>query len=85
MIRLTKINSVPIVLNADLIEFIEETPDTVITLTNNDRLVVRESMNEIIAKVVDYRRLISGLVDVEAEHRVRIQGISKLIENGRGD
>jgi flagellar protein FlbD len=85
MIRLTKINSAPIVLNSDLIEFIEETPDTVITLTNNDRLVVRESMNEIIGKVVDYRRLISGLTEAEAEHRLRIQGKTKHGENGRGE
>lgn len=65
MIRLTKINDAPIALNSDLIEYIEETPDTVITLTNNDRVVVREPINEIIEKVVQYRRLIAGLVAKE--------------------
>jgi flagellar protein FlbD len=69
MILLTKINNSPIALNSDLIEYIEETPDTVITLANNDRIVVQESMVQIIEKVVDFRRMISGLVDREIEKR----------------
>ena len=48
MILLTKINNNPIAVNSDLIEYIEETPDTVITLTNSDRVVVQEGMTEII-------------------------------------
>lgn len=46
------------VLNAELIETIEETPDTVITLTNGKKLIVEESMDEIVRKVMDYRRAI---------------------------
>jgi flagellar protein FlbD len=67
MILLTKINKAPIAVNADLIQYIEETPDTVITLTNNDKVVVTESMRDIIQKVVHYRRLINRLVDLEYE------------------
>jgi flagellar protein FlbD len=67
MILLTKINKAPIAVNADLIQYIEETPDTVITLTNNDKVVVNESMRDIIQKVVHYRRLINRLVDLEYE------------------
>ncbi len=85
MIRLTKINNASIVLNSDLIEFIEETPDTVITLTNNDRLVVRECMDEIISKVVDYRRMISGLAAAEAERRGQSHQTFKLGEDARGN
>lgn len=44
------------VLNAELIETIEETPDTVITLTNGKKLIVEESADEIVRKVMDYRR-----------------------------
>lgn len=44
------------VLNADLIETIEETPDTVITLTNGKKLIVEESMDGIVRKVMDYKR-----------------------------
>ena len=71
MIVLTKINKAPIAVNADLIQYIEETPDTVITMTNDDKVVVQEAMEEIIHKVVHYRRLINGLVDSEYERPIR--------------
>ena len=70
MILLTKINGHQIVINSDLIEFIEETPDTVITLTNNDKLVVKDRMAEIVDKVICYRRMLSGLVDAEIQRRL---------------
>ncbi len=71
MILLRKINNAPIVLNSDLIEYIEETPDTVITLTNNDRVVVQEGLTEIIDKVVRYRRMIAGTTEADAESVLR--------------
>jgi flagellar protein FlbD len=71
MIVLTKINNAPIMVNSDLIQCIEETPDTIITMTNNDKVVVQEGMAEIIEKVVHYRRLIRGLVEVEYERKLR--------------
>ena len=69
MILLTKINKAQIAVNSDLIQYIEETPDTVITLTNNDKVVVHESMSEIIQKVVHYRRLVNCLVETEYERQ----------------
>jgi flagellar protein FlbD len=71
MILLTKINKAPIALNSDLIQYIEETPDTIITMTNNDKVVVHERMVEIIEKVVHYRRLINRLVESEYERQSR--------------
>jgi flagellar protein FlbD len=71
MIILTKINKAQLTVNAELIEYIEETPDTVITMTNNDKVVVQEGMAEIIQKVVRYRRLIQGLIDSEYESQLR--------------
>jgi flagellar protein FlbD len=71
MIVLTKINSATITVNSDMIEYIEETPDTVITLTNSDRIVVQERMAEIIEKIVQYRRTVLGLVDAERERQLR--------------
>jgi Uncharacterized protein, possibly involved in motility len=58
LIKLTKFktNDHDFVLNADLIETIEETPDTVITLTNGKKLIVAESMDEVVRRVMDYRR-----------------------------
>jgi flagellar protein FlbD len=58
VIKLTRLNRAPLVLNADLIEFMEATPDTVITLTTGQKLMVRESADEVIARVIDYRRAI---------------------------
>ncbi|MBP1624383.1 MAG: uncharacterized protein H6Q07_2403 [Acidobacteria bacterium] len=69
MIILTKINRAPIAVNADLIEYIEETPDTVITMTNNDKVMVHEKMSEIIQKVVNYRRQVRGLIHSEHERQ----------------
>jgi flagellar protein FlbD len=71
MIVLTKINKAPITVNSDLIQYIEETPDTIITMTNNDKVVVQDSMADIIQKVVHYRRLINGLIDAENERQLR--------------
>jgi len=59
MIRLTRINKVPLVLNSDLIEHVEVTPDTVIALTTGQKLVVLESADEVIRKVIEFRRAIS--------------------------
>jgi flagellar protein FlbD len=59
MIQLTRINHIPLVLNSDVIEHIEMTPDTVISLTNGQKFVVLETSNEVIQKVIDFRREIS--------------------------
>ncbi len=58
MIRLTGINSDEFVLNSDLIETIEETPDTVISLTSGKKLVVKEPSRVVVQMVVDFKRKI---------------------------
>jgi flagellar protein FlbD len=58
MIRLTRLNRLPLVLNSDLIEHIEVTPDTVITLTTGQILRVRESADEVVRRIVEFRRSI---------------------------
>ena len=58
MIQLTRINHAPLVLNSDLIEHIEATPDTIISLTNGQKLVVLESIDDIVRRVIDFRRAI---------------------------
>ena len=55
MIRLTRLNRRPLVVNSDLIEFIENAPDTVITLVTGEKLVVREGADEIIDRIVEFR------------------------------
>lgn len=56
MIQVTRINHVPLVLNSDLIEQVETTPDTVISLTTGHKFVVLESADEVVRRVVAFRR-----------------------------
>jgi flagellar protein FlbD len=63
MIALTRLNNQAFVVNADLIKFIESTPDTMITLTTGDRLIVQESAVDVIRKVIDYGRLLRSLLE----------------------
>lgn len=56
MISLTRMNDTEYILNSDLIEMVEETPDTVITLTTGKKLVVKESGKEIVELVKNYKR-----------------------------
>lgn len=60
MIRVTKLNGSPIYLNAELIETIAATPDTVITLTTGTKLIVAESEDQVVDAVIGYRKLING-------------------------
>ncbi|MBX5465401.1 MAG: flagellar FlbD family protein [Clostridia bacterium] len=60
MIWLTRLNGDELVVNADMIETVEATPDTVITLANGHRWIVAESPDEVIRRVVAYRREIAA-------------------------
>jgi flagellar protein FlbD len=60
MIEVTRINHLPLVLNADLIEHIETTPDTIISLTNGQKFVVLESVEEIVSRVIAFRRAVQA-------------------------
>ncbi|MBL4850135.1 MAG: flagellar FlbD family protein [Planctomycetes bacterium] len=62
MIELTRLDGSELVLNADLVAWIEPTPDTLVTLTTGGKLVVKESVKEVTGRVVSYRqRLLSRL------------------------
>ncbi len=58
MIKLTKFNGDEFVVNAELIRFIESRPDTYVTLTGNDRLLVRESVEEVVRRSIAYSQAI---------------------------
>ena len=64
MISLRRLNTQASMVNADLIESLEATPDTVVTLTSGNKLLVRDSMEEIQAKIVDFKRRIYGPKEV---------------------
>ena len=55
MIKVTRLNGSNFVLNCELIETVEATPDTVITTINGKKLVVAETVEEIIEKVIEYK------------------------------
>jgi flagellar protein FlbD len=62
VIRLTRLNGSSIALNSDLIKFVENAPDTVITLVNGEKMIVLETTVEVIQRVVDFRRsVLTGL------------------------
>jgi flagellar protein FlbD len=64
MIALRRLNNQPIMVNADLIESVETTPDTVVTLTSGNKLIVRDSMEEIQTKIIEYQRRVQGPKEV---------------------
>jgi flagellar protein FlbD len=75
MIQLTRLNNQPLVVNSDLIKFLEHSPDTVLTLVTGEKLVVRETPQEVLQKVVTFRQSI--LIGLPAEMRdERATGLS---------
>ena len=56
MISVTRLNGKSLVVNAELIRTVEENPDTTITLTSGDRIIVRESMKDVVARTIEYGR-----------------------------
>ncbi|OGR57693.1 MAG: flagellar protein FlbD [Elusimicrobia bacterium GWC2_51_8] len=56
MIKLKKLNGFEIIVNAELIESVEATPDTVISLATGNRFIVRDSVEEVVARVVEYKK-----------------------------
>lgn len=56
MVKLNRLNSTPVTVNAELIETVEATPDTIITLTSGKKLMVVESVDQVIEQVMAYRR-----------------------------
>jgi len=64
MIRVTHLNGKAFVVNAELVKYVEEMPDTVVTMRDGERIVVRESAQEVVALAIDYGRKVRGLAGV---------------------
>ena len=75
MIEVTRLNGTKILVNSDLVEIVEETPDTVITLTTGKRLIVKESRQEIKNLVKLFRREISDSIRKIHIRKLWFQGI----------
>jgi flagellar protein FlbD len=59
MIAVTQLNGRPILLNDDLIESIEQTPDTVVLLNNGHKMLLRDAPDQLIQRIVEFRRAIT--------------------------
>jgi flagellar protein FlbD len=60
MIRLTRFDGSEVAVNAELIKFVEAAPDTIVTLTTDQKLLVLETVDEVMEKVIEYRRRAYG-------------------------
>ena len=58
MIRLTRLNNQALTVNSDLIKFVEQSPDTLITLVTGEKIVVRESAEEVLTRVIEFRHTV---------------------------
>jgi flagellar protein FlbD len=64
MIELTRLNGIPMVLNSDLLKTAEASPDTMLTLINGEKLIVRETCREVMDRVLAYRaRLLTAVAE----------------------
>ena len=78
MIDLTRLNGTPIILNSDLIKTAEESPDTMITLINGEKLIVRESCAELTERVLAYRSRLLAEVAQRMQRGVGIEQAASL-------
>ena len=60
MITVTRLDGRVVVVNADMIKIVEATPDTILTLINGDMMIVRDTVDEIVDRVIDYQRQVRG-------------------------
>lgn len=58
MILVTRLNGTQFYVNAELIQYVEPTPDTVITLTNNNKIIVKDSAQSVVEKIIEYQQKI---------------------------
>lgn len=65
MIKVTKFDGNEVVVNAELIEMIESTPDTVISLTTKNKILVKETVDQIVKKVMEYKKTVCSFPDKE--------------------
>src|SRR5262245_24567097 len=69
MIKVTRLNGKEFVVNAELIQYLEETPDTIITLVNHEKVVVKEKADEVIRRVIEYHRGVRMSVPLQESPR----------------
>lgn len=69
MIKLTRFDGSDVAVNAELIKFIEAAPDTIVTLTSDQKLLVLETVEEVIKRIIEYKRLAYGSLPETRDRR----------------
>jgi flagellar protein FlbD len=85
MIAVTRLGGAEVVINTDLILTVEKTPDTVITLTTGDRIMVRESVEEVVARAAAFRYRVLQGPGVRADARDHAASLGAGSAHPRGD
>ncbi len=70
MIRLTRLDGQPFILNAELIRYVEQRPDTFVTLTSGEKILVGESMERVVELALDYQQRKAMLPSFMSSHEV---------------
>ena len=78
MIALTRRNGKPMVVNSDLIKTVEASPDTMLTLINGEKLIVREEIDEVIERILAYRARLLAVVVRRLPHYRDLERVSAL-------
>jgi flagellar protein FlbD len=88
MIQLTRLNGIPIVLNSDLIKTAEASPDTMLTLINGEKIIVREPCEEVTERILAYRaRLLASVAQrlPDFDDLQRVVSIASLDVSGKSN
>lgn len=67
MIKLTRFDGSEVAVNAELIKLVEAAPDTIVTLTNDQKMLVRETVDAVIDEVIKYKKLVYGSLPEKVE------------------
>jgi flagellar protein FlbD len=84
MIELTRLNGRPMVVNSDLIKTAEASPDTMLTLINGEKLIVREEISEVVDRILVYRARLLAVVARRLHHFPDLGACRGSGESGRG-
>jgi flagellar protein FlbD len=79
MIQLTRLNNSSLIVNSDLIKFVEQSPDTVITLLNGEKIIVRESVSQVLERIVRFRQAVLQNAQAVAGH---LNALAAAVWNG---
>jgi len=78
MIELTRLNGRPMMLNSDLIKTAEASPDTMLTLMNGEKLIVREELPEVVERILAYRARLLAVVAKRLQHFGDLERVAAL-------